>query len=465
MAEAEVTIRYQERPILALQWLLIVTLPIFSLFVLLCIFSTCNVVLDDARAANNVAIFITGLLLLSGAMVLGIIASGDKTIFLTRDGISVPFFLSPGRGLRTQFTWGVLRGVRYLPFGKRGLLELQFKKGSPLRLKLDLLSEADIQNLIVSLDVWAGGMDSFPALLEARSRLLSPMIEERSPGFTELWEEELTRRFGPTNFVPLEPKQMVRDYTVDRQLAFGGFSAIYLVTDKSGTRFVLKEAVIPADADEEKRDAAERMFSREASILASLNHPNLVRVKDSFVESGRHYILMDYIEGEDFRRLIKEHGPQTQVDVLSWADQLLNILAYLHSQNPPVIHRDISPDNLMLSESGELFVIDFGAANHFAGTATGTLIGKQAYIAPEQLRGKAEPASDLYAFGCTLHFLLTGQEPEPLDVSHPKTLVSSVSSELDNVIAQCTAQEPEDRPGSAAEIQQLLRALKAGSRV
>jgi serine/threonine protein kinase, bacterial len=333
-----------------------------------------------------------------------------------------------------------------------------------LQLKLDLLSQSDIQNLIVSLDVWAGGMDSFPALLEARSRLL-PVQAETNTGYTALWEEELTRRFGPTNFVPLEPNQTVRAFTVERQLAFGGFSAIYLVFDGGRNRFVLKEAVIPPDGDEDKRAQAELMFAREAAILASLNHPNLVKVNDSFVEEGRHYILMEYIEGEDLRRLIKEHGAQGEKDVLFWADQLLAILSYLHSQAPPVIHRDISPDNLMLSETGELVVIDFGAANHFAGTATGTLIGKQAYIAPEQLRGKAEPRSDLYAFGCTLHFLLTGNEPEPLDVSHPKQLVPGISSELDEIIAQCTAQETEDRPHSANEIRISLQKLKEFQRV
>lgn len=463
MAEAEVTLTYRERPALVLRWVLILILPLFSLFALLSTFSALSVYLDSAFANNNAAIFITGILMLSGLIVLGLVTTSDRTIFLTRDGISVPVLLSPSVGLRTHFSWSRLTAIKFRPSGRRGLMELQFKAGAPLRLKLDLLPPEDIQNLIVSLDVWAGGMDSFPALLEARTRLLPSSQIQNETGYTELWEEELTRRFGPTNFVPLEPAQTVGSFTIDRQLAFGGFSAIYLVADGKGHRYVLKEAVIPSDAVEEKRTAAESMFAREAAILASLNHPNLVKVRDSFVEAGRHYILMDYIQGEDFRRLVKEHGRQNEADVIAWAEQLLDILSYLHNQTPAVVHRDVSPDNLMLSESGDLFVIDFGAANHFAGKATGTLIGKQAYIAPEQLRGHAEPRSDLYAFGCAIHFMLTGKDPEPLEVSHPREVATEVSVALDQLVASCTAQEPEYRPASAAELLKQLRQLKGAT--
>lgn len=436
--------------------LLLLALPVVSLFVLLCVLT---VWAQTGAHMANISLFILSLFALLFAVILGLVLTADKTVFLTRDGISLPFVLCPRLRWRTQQNWSDLDSIRLLPGGKHGVLEIHFKQGRAARLRLDLLPEKQIEDLIVCMDVWCGGQEAFPALLEARMRLKERAGELSLPGYTELWEDELARRFGPTNFIPLEPQETLGDYIVQRQLAFGGLSALYVVRNKDHEDFVLKEAVVPADADDALRRTAENMLDREASILSSLSHPSIARVLDNFVVSGRHYLLMELIKGEDLRRLVKEHGPQAEDDVVTWALQLLDALAYLHSQDPPVIHRDLSPDNLMLKETGEICIIDFGAANHYIGTATGTMIGKQAYIAPEQLRGKAERASDIYAFGCTLHFLLTGEDPEPLAVAHPKVHKTAVSAELDALIATCTAQEAEERPENIADLKRRLTLL------
>jgi len=143
---------------------------------------------------------------------------------------------------------------------------------------------------------------------------------------------------------------------------------------------------------------------------------------------------------------------------------MAHMLAYLHEQPEPIIHRDFTPDNLLLKSDGSIVVIDFGAANFFLGTATGTMIGKQAYIAPEQLRGKACPLSDIYALGCCLYYLSTGVDPEPLSPSHPREKVSSISPAFDKLVASCTQMEKEDRPQSARAVLSALKELKEGSR-
>jgi serine/threonine-protein kinase len=127
---------------------------------------------------------------------------------------------------------------------------------------------------------------------------------------------------------------------------------------------------------------------------------------------------------------------------------MAEILNYLHTQDPPIIHRDLTPDNVVRREDNDVVLIDFGAANEFVGTATGTLVGKQAYISPEQLRGKATTSSDIYALGGTVHFLLTGKDPEALSASHPK--------ELNAVVSFCTEMETSDRPSSAHELVTLI---------
>ena len=461
MSEAEVTLKYREWPFTVAHYFLLGLVPVCGLFILCCWLSALTLSENSAAHFGNIAIFISGVMLLGCVLILGIIVTADNTIFLARDGMSFPFLVSPGFKMRTQQSWSDLTAVSFVPRGVRGLLCLKFKNGQRVKLNLNKLSPELVENLIVSMDVWSGGADMFPSLLDARLKLLEgdKSVSDSIPGYTEMWEDELTRRFGATNFIPLEPKQVVRDLTIERQLAFGGMSAIYLAVDSDKRKCVLKEAVVPSDADSKLRETAEHMLVREAQILAGLSHPNIARVLDHFLENGRHYIMMELIDGADLRRLVKEHGPQSEADVAQWALQLADILAYLHAQQPPVVHRDLSPDNLMLRESGELCLIDFGAANHFVGTATGTLIGKQAYIAPEQLRGKAEPRSDIYAFGGTLFFLLTGEDPEPLSVAHVREANRRVSEKLDQLIARCTAQEEDERPASAVELIDLLRPL------
>lgn len=322
--------------------------------------------------------------------------------------------------------------------------------------------------MIVAIDVWGGGSDSFPALLEARAQLSGNILRsDKNRSYTEMWEEELSARFGATNFIPLEPGHKLQEglLTLERQLAFGGLSAIYLVKDNQGKHLVLKEAVIPKEADMELQKQSITMLEREARYLSALNHQGLAKVYDYFVEDTRHYLLMEFIKGTDLRRYVKENGPIDGKEAINWGAQIAEILAYLHEQEPPIVHRDISADNIILRDDeagGEsLAIIDFGAANTFLGTATCTLIGKQAYIPPEQLRGKATVKSDLYSLGCTLYFLLTGQDPEPISVSDPSTSKPETPRQLSELIVSLTQMDEEKRPESARSVAANLCDWKA----
>src|SRR5262249_22800632 len=162
---------------------------------------------------------------------------------------------------------------------------------------------------------------------------------------------------------------------------------------------------------------AHELFNREAQLLSKLNHPQIVKVLDHFVENGRSYQLLEYLNGQDLRQHVRQNGVRREDEVLAWGIQMAEILKYLHEQDPPIVHRDVTPDNFVLRQDGSIVLIDFGAANEFVGNATGTLVGKQAFISPEQFRGKSVTASDIYALGGTLHFLLTGEDPEALSTS------------------------------------------------
>jgi serine/threonine-protein kinase len=261
----------------------------------------------------------------------------------------------------------------------------------------------------------------------------------------------------------LEPDAVLQGGKIKivRQLFFGGLSAIYLCQQEKKDLVVLKESVVPADSNDDLKLKAEELFAREAKFLMKLDHPNIVKVLDHFVEQGRNYLLLEHINGLDLRQFVIKNGAQPEYRVIEWALKLAEILQYLHAQSPAILHRDLTPDNIVLEENQFVKVIDFGAANEFIGTATGTLIGKQSYLPMEQLRGKALPQSDIYALGCTLHFLLTGQDPEPLSVSRPKALRPEISTELDDFVAACTDQDYKQRPASAAAIIELLAAKSA----
>jgi serine/threonine-protein kinase len=268
--------------------------------------------------------------------------------------------------------------------------------------------------------------------------------------------------------VPLEPGQIVSGrkpaLQILGQLSFGGLSAVYLVGEGQNSSsenkvFILKEAVMPVSTEETLRVKAQEMFERESRLLSSLRHSRIARVYDSFVADGRHYILLEHIEGADLRRFVREHGPQPAAVALRWLVEAAEILRYLHNHEPAIVHRDVTPDNLVLARDGHLSLIDFGAANTMLGTATGTLVGKQSYIAPEQFRGKAQCASDIYSLAGTIYFALTATDPEPLSLLSPASIRSDIAEDFDRLIRHCTAQDVEQRIATADELLARARAI------
>ncbi|MBZ0186922.1 MAG: serine/threonine protein kinase [Candidatus Obscuribacterales bacterium] len=270
--------------------------------------------------------------------------------------------------------------------------------------------------------------------------------------YTQLWESSASAQFGLTSFTPLAPGKKILDrYCVIRQIAAGGFSAIYLIADGEGNEFVLKESVIPPNLEPELQAKATQQFEREANLLSRLDHPQIARVFDHFVEEGRNYLRLEFIEGKTVRKLVDEQKGQSEALVLSWLEQLAKILVYLHSLDPPVIHRDLSPDNVLARPDSKVILIDFGAANEFIAAATGTLVGKHAYMAPEQIRGNAEPQSDIYSLGSVGFFALTGRDPEPIRSSSALLSGAPVSDWLDTFIKKATALDKEERFISSAD--------------
>lgn len=397
---------------------------------------------------------------------LGLTWLWDEEIHLSDNGLSLSnAFLLPMLG-RVQRSWEDLLSLqlstRHHASLDKQVLTLRFKTGGHASIDLSQLNIDAIERLLLSLEVWGRHANKDPLLLRLQSGLHEMRLGAGQVSYTQIWEEEMNRRFGSTAFIPLEPGHQLQSgrLRVLKQVAFGGLSAIYLAQLNKTEAVIIKESVLSDASGSEESEKAQQMFAREAHLLKNLDHPQIARWRDYFVEQGRHYVVLDYLPGDDLKKIVRASGSQPEERVLLWALEIARILQYLHSFTPPVVHRDLTPDNLVFS-ADQIVLIDFGAANQLLTMATGTLIGKQAYIAPEQFRGNAVPASDIYACGGTLHFLLTGEDPEPLSVSHPRLINGQVSSDVDQLVADCTAFDAGERIQTAGQLIDRLETLIA----
>jgi serine/threonine protein kinase len=205
-------------------------------------------------------------------------------------------------------------------------------------------------------------------------------------------------------------------YRVVSQLGVGGFGAVYKAYDTSlHNRIVAIKQIHLHGLTEKEVAKATESFRREVQLLASLKHPGLPAIFEEFEQLGSHYLVMDFIEGETLEEYLAHMGGKLLLsDVLAIALQLCDILDYLHTRHPPVIFRDLKPANVMRTEQGHLYLIDFGIARYFKpGQLKDTIaFGSPGYAAPEQYgRTQTTPRADIYSLGALLHSLLTGADP------------------------------------------------------
>ena len=251
-------------------------------------------------------------------------------------------------------------------------------------------------------------------------------------------------------------------YKIIELIKSGGMGAVYKALDSrfENTPCAVKEMLNFSSGTEEREYFIDR-FKKEAMILHRLKHANLPAVKDYFVESGRYYLVMDYIEGKDLDTIMKEEGakgiaPSTAVE---WSIQILEVLDYLHSQNPPIIYRDLKPANIMLRPDGIINLIDFGIARTIApgGESTMTGIGTPVYAPRELLMGKPEERSDIYTLAATMHSLLTGIVPSvPCDFGPLRKHKPGILPDLESIIMKALSADVNDRYENVKEMKKAL---------
>ena len=257
-------------------------------------------------------------------------------------------------------------------------------------------------------------------------------------------------------------------YHIIRTLGSGGMGAVYLAQDMrlANKLVAVKEMIPDPTASSAEQAQAQQQFQWEASMLASLNHPNVPRVSDHFTEGGKHYLVMDYVDGETLEDILnRTPGFLLERQVVNWATQLCDVLTYLHSKQPPVIFRDLKPGNIMVDRSSTVKLIDFGIARLFKpGKTTDTLrMGTMGYAPPEQYvgKGQTDARSDIYSLGATLHHLLTKRDPTlyppfSFNTVPPRRLNSAVSPHVEAAVMKALAYDRTHRFQTASEMKQSL---------
>src|SRR3954465_4700183 len=267
-------------------------------------------------------------------------------------------------------------------------------------------------------------------------------------------------------------------YELEELVGTGGMSSVYRAHDRRLDRKVALKILHQQYSEDD--EYVER-FRHEARAVAALSHPNIVTVIDRGDHEGRQFIVFEYIEGENLKRLIERRGPAPVATSLELAMQIARGLSFAHQQG--LVHRDVKPQNVLLNGDGQAKVTDFGIARSLdvqhGMTQTGTVLGTAAYIAPEQAQGqRVDEHSDVYSLGVVLYELLTSEVPFPgenfvavamrhINEEPPSVLGKrpDVSPRLDDAIRRAMAKRPEARfptmDAFCAELEACLAELQA----
>lgn len=259
---------------------------------------------------------------------------------------------------------------------------------------------------------------------------------------------------------------LVDRYNIQDVMGVGGMGSVYRARDlhfPNVVKLVAVKEMINLAPDPLVRQTIVQNFEREANMLATLNHPAIPRIYDYFTQNDHSYLVLEFIHGKDLETVISDaQGFLPEDQIISWAIQLCDVLAYLHGHKPdPIIFRDMKPSNVMINHNGDVVLVDFGIAKIFQSGQKGTMIGTEGYSPPEQYRGEATPLADLYSMGATLHHTVTRRDPRlepPFSFAERpvRRINSNVSVEFEAVVNTALQYNPTDRFSSAVAMKEAL---------
>jgi serine/threonine-protein kinase len=268
---------------------------------------------------------------------------------------------------------------------------------------------------------------------------------------------------------PMVGRLLEGRYAIEAFIAHGGMASVYLATDTRLDRRVAVK-ILHAHLSDDPETVAR--FEREARSAARLSHPDVVAVYDQGTDGGRAFLVMEYVPGTNLRQIVRDRGRLSPGEAVAVLDHVLAALAVAHAAG--LVHRDVKPENVLVTADGRVKVADFGLARAVSGTTVTTtgsvLLGTAAYLAPEQFEhGHADARSDVYSAGILAFELLTGTTPFQADspyallkrhanedIPAPSTRTSGVPPQLDALVTWAASRDPRQRPADAAEFHAAL---------
>ncbi len=389
------------------------------------------------------------------------ILSGANALCLTKKGLS--FGTSSGAAKnqviyqeKEQLDFSTVTEIEIIrPKATRSNLDYQFifRRGAKEAVKIrygDILKANDRATFVAAVK------DAFSDRID--DEMLEPFeLAPEKQSYTALWLKELSAPPKRNKLTPLELGAQLHNgrYSIISKIGMGGQGTVYLAQDnqaknESEREIVLKEFLLPVFPDTRVRKAAAIKFQEEADLLGKLSHPQIVKFYELFLEDHRAYLVLEKLDGVTLKDYVDQQGAFPAKTVEELTAQMCTILQYLHNQTPPVVHRDFTPDNLILGEDGQIKLLDFSVAQSVTSNVTGSVVGKPHYIAPEQFRGKATWQSDIYSLGATLFFMSTGKQPEP--ITNLKLRPDEASPKLAKIIEKATKLDTANRYKKAEEI-------------
>lgn len=257
-----------------------------------------------------------------------------------------------------------------------------------------------------------------------------------------------------------ERRDFLKKYRIIKRLGGGGSSEVYLAEDP------LLQKLWAIKRIRKEQECLTRQYLREAELMKQWDHPFLPRIVEVYEEGADLCIVMDYVEGRTLKSLLAEHGVFGEKQVTEWAKQLAEVLLYLHSRQPPVIYRDMKPENIMITREGYVKLIDFGVSRKFVKSRDSDTecLGTVGYAAPEQYggRGQTDERTDIYGLGIVLYEALGGRnlKKPPYEVLPLRNLRPEISRKMERIVCKCTKRNPQDRYQNCRE---LLDDLKGAS--
>ncbi len=363
--------------------------------------------------------------------------------------------------------WGEIRSIEEVPMLEHGKTWLFIN--SALNVTFKLSSDNAFR--------WVGRDDLIDGLIKHSSQAELHLLSGehgsvmRDLTYTSLWLEELDAAGKRKRMRPLDSGDKVGDgaYEIIKQLGAGGQGRAYLAKILDQTLLfaphevvVLKEYVLPtktASADKLVEMQARNYYVSEALILQTLDHPAIMKIFDSFEEDFNGFLVLEYVKGTSMRTHMAVHGVCPEPQAVRIAIELCDILIYMHGLTPPVIHGDVTPENIIVAPDGAVKLIDFTVAHKFIGERKTRVAGKRGYVAPEQYAGRTLPQSDIYSMGCTLFFLLSGAECNGEEDQFALNYYANkmdVGPAMRSIVAKCMAEDLDERYSSVANLKKDL---------